>query len=187
MSQAAVSAALRAGLLAAPASGALNNAGLTAFCDAFAAVFWPYLSMTAGANIFLTPEGGIATYMVNGTGSTSVKGSVVSASGAADSSFILQANQYDAIGIVYESGIAAGQPCRVVFAGVAEVLFEDGVAPVRGYWVQAHTTDGRATNLTEPSGGGFVNSNEHFKEIGHCQESKSAGTNVLAKCVVHFN
>ena len=168
--------ALRAALAAIPS--VLNNATLTSFCAAFQTAIFASTS---------TPEGGSTFTLTNGTGSASVKGSVVSASTSADSSFILQTNQYDAIGIVYESGIANGQPCRVVYSGIAEVLFEDGVAPVRGYWVQAHTTDGRATNLTEPSGGGFVNSNEHFKEIGHCLESKSAGTDVLAKCVVHFN
>jgi len=185
MSAAALSAALRAALLAAPATGALNNSGLTAYCDAFSSVFWPYLSMVSGANIVLTPEGGIGHYLTNGTGSASVKGSVVSASTSADNSFILQANQYDAIGVVYDNAVADGAQCLVIFSGLAEVLFADGVAPVHGYWTQAHTTDGRATNAAAPSGGGFTNADEHFKELGHCLESKSAGTDVLALCTVH--
>jgi len=168
--------ALRAALAAIPS--VLNNDTLTDFCAAF---------QTALASSVFTAEGGSTFTLLNGTGSPSVKGSVVSASLAADNSFILQANQFDAIGIVYDHGVAAGEPCRVVFAGIAEVLFKDGVAPVRGYWVQADEVDGRATNLTQPSGGGFTNAQEHFKEIGHCLESKSSGTNVLAKCVVHFN
>jgi len=188
MSQAALSAALRAALLVDKEStGAIDDTPLTAFCDAFAAAFWPYLSMVAGANIFLTPEGGVATYMTNKTGAASVKGSVVSASTAVDNAFILQANEYDAIGIVYEDGIADGSLCRVVFAGVAEVLFLDGVAPVRGYWVYCDATNGRANNLAAPPGGTITAIDNHFKEIGHCRESKSAGTNVLAKSVVHFN
>lgn len=28
---------------------------------------------------------------------------------------------------------------------------------------------------------------EHFKEIGHVMESKNAGTNVLVRCILHFN
>ena len=186
MSEAVLSAALRAALIANPDSGAISNAGLTAFCDAFASAFWPYLSMVANAGIYLTPEGGVACTITNATGAASVKGSVVS-SGTTSGTFVLQTGQYDAIGIVYDDGIADGAACRVVFAGIAEVLFEDGVAPVAGYWVQASTVDGRATNAAAPSGGGFANASEHFKEIGHCQESASSGTDVLAACVVHFN
>jgi len=36
-------------------------------------------------------------------------------------------------------------------------------------------------------GGGIPELDEHMSEIGHCIESKTAGTNVLAKIIMHFN
>lgn len=126
--------------------------------------------------------------LINKTGSPSVKGTIVSASPNHDLSFILQTIQYDAIGVVYQDGVADGDLCYIIIAGIADVLLENNTASVRGNWVYASTADGRANaSLLEPSGGGFTNAQEHFKEIGHCLESKTSGTNVLAKCLIHFN
>jgi len=69
------------------------------------------------------------------------------------------------------------------------VLLQDGTASTRGYWVRTSTTTaGRAdaTNVAPP--GGTVSAlEEHLKEIGHCLETKGSGTDVLAKCILHFN
>ena len=134
----------------------------------------------------ITPIGGIVIYMVNGTGQASVKGSLVSASTSADNKFILQSNEYDTIGIVYDNGIADGGKCRIVIAGIAEVLFKDTVAATRGNVLIAADTDGRGTGIANP-GSGLPATDTHFKECGHVLESKDAGTNVLVKCIVHFN
>lgn len=125
----------------------------------------------------------------NKTGVASVKGSVVSASTAVDNAFMLQTNEFDTIGIVAESGIADGSLCWIITSGIAEVLLKDNTAATRGNWVIAADTDGRA-DATQPTP--FPNNTlnehtQHFKEIGHCTESKIAGTNVLAKCIVHCN
>lgn len=130
-------------------------------------------------------EGGLMIKLLNNTGSASVKGSLVSSSPSVDNSFVLQANEFDTIGVVYESGIANGALCWIVIQGIADVLFKDGDTVVRGYLALAADTDGRATDIDVPSSNPVVA--EHFKEIGHVLESKSAGTNVLAKVVLHFN
>lgn len=136
----------------------------------------------------LTKEGGIAIRILNKTGAASVKGTVVRMDSTTQNSFNLQAAQYDAIGAVYESGIADGALCWVVMMGIAEVLLEDSTASTTGNWVYASTVDGRANaSLAQPAGAGFVNAEEHFKEIGHCLETKNAGTNVLCKVLMHFN
>lgn len=136
----------------------------------------------------LLERGVFKVLLTNKTGAPSVRGSIVSCSTLHDLSFILQTNEFDAIGVVSENGIADGELCYVIVNGIADVLLENGTASVRGNWVHAATTDGRAdASLSQPSGGGFENASEHFKEIGHCLESKIAGTNVLAKCIVHFN
>lgn len=132
-----------------------------------------------------TPLGGIAIRIINGTGAPTVKGSLVSVSPTQDNKFVLQANEYDTVGIVYEHGISDGNLCYVVVTGIAEVLFKNGIAVTRGQLAIAADTDGRAITIAVPSSNPVVG--EHFKEIGHCMESKNAGVNVLAKCIIHFN
>lgn len=139
------------------------------------------------ANIKFTAEGGLAIKLVNKTGSNSVKGTVVRTGTVNDTSFSVQTEEFEAIGIVYEDEIADGNDCFVVVSGIAEVLLKDGTAATRGYWVKCADTDGRAEVTTPPTGIGALSTSEHFKEIGHCIESKSSGTDVLAKIVLHFN
>jgi len=134
----------------------------------------------------LTVEGGIAVKMTNKTGSASVKGSLISASTTVDNSFILQSNEYDTMGVVYQDGVADGSECWIVVSGIAEVLMKDGVTPTRGDILIAADTNGRADRTANP-GSGLPAVDTHFKECGHLVESKVAGTSVLAKAVIHFN
>lgn len=132
--------------------------------------------------VLFTPEGGFAVPLINKTGAPSVKGMLVSASKTVANAFVAQTNEYDAIGAVYDAGIADGSECRVVIYGVAEVLLEDGKPAAPGNWVHAAETDGRVdASLAQPAGAGFTEASEHFKEIGHCISSVTAGTNKLAK------
>lgn len=136
----------------------------------------------------MTPEGGLYTTLVNKTGAPSVRGSLVSASTGTDYAFELQSNEYDAIGVVYDNGVADGSACRVVFAGVADVLLKDTTAATHGQWLGAADTDGRAYAATGPGGGGFPGvTDTHFKEIGHCLQSVGGGSDVLVRAMVHFN
>lgn len=135
----------------------------------------------------LTAEGGFAVLLKNDTGGNSVKGTIVSPSTTDDDAFEIQSSAYDAFGVVYESGVADGSYCWVIIGGRAQVLLADSTAAVRGNWTKCSDTDGRAEVTTAPTGIGALSTAEHFKEIGHCIESKDAGTNVLAYVILHFN
>jgi hypothetical protein len=143
-------------------------------------------SFSSATKTKFTAEGGLAIKLTNKTGTTSVKGTVVSAATGTDNAFILQANEYDAIGVVYENGIADAAECWVVVAGIAQVLLKDSTAATRGYIALCADTDGRFI-ATAPSGSPPIATDTHFKEIGHVIESQNSGTNVLCKCVLHFN
>ena len=132
-----------------------------------------------------TGERGQLVRMINGTGSASVKGSVVACSKTVDKQFILQASEFDAFAVVAEAGIADGSECWLWVSGsTCQVLWKDGESSTRGYLALCADTDGRALNVDVPSTNPVVG--EHFKEIGHPQESKSAGTDVLVLCTLHF-
>lgn len=139
-------------------------------------------------NYMFTADGGIAKQLTNRTGLASIKGTLAESHESGDNGFETLSDEYDCIGIVYENGIADGEECWVIVTGIAEVLIEDGTASTHGNWVEASTVDGRANaTLSLPSGGTIQELQNHFKEIGHCLESKTAGTDVLAKIILHFN
>jgi hypothetical protein len=136
-------------------------------------------------DVLVTEYGGIAIRLINKTGAASVKGTLVEADTAVDMAFAVAAvDALDVIGVVYEDGVADGDEAWVVIYGIAEVLLKDSTASTRHYWVQSSDVAGRAdaTNAAPP---GAVLA--HFQEIGHCLESKIAGTNVLCKIAMHFN
>lgn len=134
-----------------------------------------------------TNERGFLVKMVNRTGHSSVKGELVSCSTTADREAILQASEYDTVGVVQEAGVAEASEMWVWMTGsVCQVLYKDSTAATRGNILLAGDTDGRAIDVANP-GGGLPGTDTHFKECGHVMESKSAGTNVLVLCVLHFN
>ena len=130
---------------------------------------------------------GIAVKMKNGTGVASVKGTVVAISTSTEGAFIAQANTYDSVGVVAESGIADGSLCWVIFQGVAEILWKDSTAATKGNLALADAVDGRASDVANP-GGGLPGTDTHSKEIGHVlQDGDALGTNRLIKVMIHFN
>lgn len=134
-----------------------------------------------------TSERGFLLKLVNRTGASSVKGTLVSCSTTADREVVKQANEYDTIGVVQEAGVAEGGYMWVWMIGsVCQVLMKDTVAAVRGDILLAADTDGRATDAANP-GEGLPGTDTHFKECGHFMESKTGGTNVLALAILHFN
>jgi hypothetical protein len=138
----------------------------------------------------LLPSGGFAVWLENQTGAASVKGTLVEASSTVDNAFqAITANDPDPIGAVFDDGVANGEQCRVVVGGRAQVLLEDGTATSRGYWAKvSETANGRVdATLAAPSGGTIAQINEHFHEVGHTLEAKTAGTNVLCWIIMHFN
>ena len=144
------------------------------------------LENTAIGQNSVTGERGHLVRMINGTGATSVKGNLVSASTTTDNQFVLEANEFDAFGVVAQSGIANGQECWIwVNGSTCEVLWENGQSSTRGYLAICAPTDGRALNVAVPSTNPAVG--EHFKEIGHVLQSKASGANVMVLCQIHFN
>lgn len=134
-----------------------------------------------------TGEGGYAIRVINGTGAVSVKGSVVAGSTSNDNTVRLcPADAVVPFGVMLEDGIPDGELCWVVVTGIAEVLLKDATEAIRGYWVGMSDVTGRAytahhTGTTPPEQA------THNLELGHCIETKAAGTGVLAKCILHFN
>jgi hypothetical protein len=144
-----------------------------------------WVALGAGSS-FVTAEGGFAVMLTNKTGANSVKGTLVQASTGTDKAFIAASSgSYEPIGAVYLSGIADGSLCPVVVGGIVDVLLEDSTASTRGYWARTSTTTAGRADITNAGAPGLVLS--HFAEIGHCLESKSSGTNVLARICMHFN
>jgi len=134
-----------------------------------------------------TGEAGIIIKLLNKTSVSTVKGTLVSASTGIDRAFILQANEYDTIGVVQEAGVPDGSKAWVWMPGsIAQVLFKDSTASTRGNILIADAVDGRAIDITNP-GSGLPATETHFKECGHVLESKNAGTNVLVLAALHFN
>lgn len=136
------------------------------------------LGGSSTSKVKFTYRGGVAVRLINKTGAPSVEGTLVAVNPALADSFITAAGQY-ACGVVYESGIADGQPCWVVVAGMARVLLKDGVASTRSDVVIASATAGRAESMTAPSIGGV-------NECGYFIQSVGAGTNALARALVSF-
>ncbi len=133
-----------------------------------------------GSNGF-TPEGGIYETFINNTG-VSVKGTIVIASTAVNNAVdIAPVNSDMSIGVIYESGISNGSPVKVVVYGKAEVLLKNNVASTRGFWCGVSDVAGRMYQLNA------VPAADHNREVGHCLETKVAGTDVLALVQIHTN
>jgi hypothetical protein len=136
----------------------------------------------------ITPDGGIAVKLINGTGAVSVKGYVVRASSAANNTVILAVIDVpDAIGVFYESGVPAGAEAWIVISGIADVYFVGNTT--RGHLARTFVA-GEGSYATGQALSEAVPSNpfsdaKHFCEIGHILESRTGAG--LAKVVLHFN
>lgn len=144
-----------------------------------------------GSPVMHTPIGGIAIQKINKTGAPSIKGTVIEVDDSQDFSIKLtEADTDDATGIIYNSGIPDGGLVWVVIDGAADALLEDSSACLHGNWARTSITQaGRvdATNLGPPAGGLILELEQHFKEVGHCEQSVTAGTDKLARINIHLN
>lgn len=137
-----------------------------------------------------TADGGLAIRITNKTGAPSVAGTIVEAhESETEAVKVSDADCLDPIGVVYEDDIADGMPVLVVIAGMVSILLEDGTASTVGYWARTSITDAGRADITNsaPPGSGIVNHDVHIKELGHCIESVSSGTDKKAKIIIHFN
>jgi hypothetical protein len=132
-----------------------------------------------------TGEYGLQIKLTNKTGAPTVKGQLVEPSSSTDMAFdTSDIDDLDCIGVVYEAGVADGSDAWI-WTGhgtVCQVLLKDGTASTRGNWVGTSDTAGRADATTATPPGAVLG---HFQEIGHCLESVSSGTNVLARILFH--
>lgn len=144
--------------------------------------------MLNDCHFLVTDTGGFAIQLINKTGAPSIKGTLAR-TGAIDNSFITTyADDGEAIGVVRQSGVADGQLCWILVYGIAEVLLENGTASTAGYWCRTSSiAPGRAVmNMAIPPGGGVPELCERCCGIGRCIETKAAGTDVYARCVIRF-
>ena len=133
-----------------------------------------------------TGERGWQMKIANGTGGNSVKGNVVVVDANADLSFDLEpADGVDPCAVVYEAGIADGSEAWCWMEGsICQVLLKDATAATRGNWARvAVDVAGRAT-MTSAVPAPPTDAT-HFREIGHCIQSKDAGADVLALILFH--
>lgn len=145
-------------------------------------------SFIGNANTRLTPEGGLAIRMINKTGANSIKGSVLEVSLTTDNGVkLIDIDDIDPIGIIYDNNIPDGELVWVVVSGLAEVLYSTPVAlgtisrcPAGG---DASGTIGEAIN--EPLPAPPFATDKHFQEIGHPIEA--IGSPGLALTDLHFN
>lgn len=138
-------------------------------------------------NIKFTREGGLAIRLNNKTGAASEKGRLVSTSTSVDHAVELGVTEdVDIMGVMYETGRVDGEDMWVVIAGICDVLLKNNTSCTRGYWVGSSDEGSYAyATLASPPA-----QPDHFREIGHCFESKAAegeGTHVLARIVLQFN
>ena len=140
-----------------------------------------------------TPIGGRAIRVINDTGEVSIRGRVLKASEAVDAAVMLcPADDDEALAIMYTEGVEDGGFVFVVTSGIAEVLLEDDTGTTRGNWLRTSITEAGTADGTnaDPPGSGIGEVQQHFKEIGHVTQNVAGGgigTNVLAKCWLHFN
>jgi hypothetical protein len=134
-----------------------------------------------------TPEGGLVVPMINATGLPSVKGMIVEPSSAIDFA-VAEApiEAFDAVGVVYNAGVADGDTCLIVVAGFADVLLEDTTPATRGNWVRTSSVAPGRANATGPVPVPPT-ADTHFQEVGHCHQTIAGGVGVLARCAIHFN
>ncbi len=165
----------------------LNKDSVTSYKVRLGSILQALWGRFTSPYVMHTPEGGLAIPLINKTGAPSVKGAIVATHPDVDEAFRLcPASAPIPIGAVYESGIPDGGICWVVVSGIAEVLLKNDTGAVRTNWVGISDVAGRAIANAHP-GAAPPETAVHNGEVGHSIQNKVAGTNVLAKIVMHFN
>lgn len=133
----------------------------------------------------VTGLGGICIALYNETGAASEKGRLVRADPANDDSVIYSANlENEALGVFLEDGIADGSLAWIVTAGIGDVALDTNTGTTAGNWLGAG-----AAGYCDGTNAAPVPA-RHWEEIGHVLETVAAagpGTNVLSRCLIHFN
>ena len=142
----------------------------------------------ANQKIKFTPLGGLAVKLTNKTGANTIKGTLVEPHDTLASSVkVAEADCYDYIGVILDSGDPDGSECWVVVTGIVEVLLKDSTEAIAHAWVKTSDAAGRVdATAAAPSGGFPAATNAHFREVGHnLSGAVGAGTDVLIKVLIH--
>lgn len=124
----------------------------------------------------LTDDGNTIVRWKNGSGTTSVRGTLADPSTSEDNAVrIASAGSEDVIGVFYESGIANGDDVWVATSGRVQMLLEDGVGAVRGQYLITSTTAGGRVEAVSSLPSLF----QRDRKVGMATESVAAGTDVL--------
>lgn len=130
-----------------------------------------------------TADGGNYLNLINQTGATSIKGTLITISSTLDNAVRISTDARSVVcGVIYEDGIANGSTVKVVVSGKAQVLLKNTIAAVHGDWVGISNVAGRAYTKTDPPTGNA----EHDLQVGLALESKAAGTDVLVNVLLRF-
>lgn len=136
----------------------------------------------------LTPEGGIAVWMINDTGAASVKGTMVRNSAVEKGVSKIAVDIPNVIGAIYDDDVPDGDEVRVVVSGLAECLFTGNASAgqfARGYLGADGGGYIAGYGLAEAFPTAPFASDKHFYEFGHIMSSHvGAG---LALVNLHFN
>ena len=141
-----------------------------------------------GRAVEITPEGGLAYWVINDTGATSFKGAVVETSASLPNAVsLIGVGDGDPIGITYDYGISDGELIRVVFSGKAEVFFVGSVSlhQFARVTVAGDTGNEAGKAIAEVFPTPPFSTDKHFMEIGHVLESRAGAG--LALINLHFN
>jgi hypothetical protein len=131
--------------------------------------------------LVINEVGGIMIQLINKTGAPSVKGELLSAHTIDNAVRKCPADSDSPIGVFFTSGVADGQLAWVVIGGVADVMLVTNNACAPGHHLFAGNVDGRVGATPN------VNTSRHWGEVGHALQTKAGGTNVLVRCVLHWN
>lgn len=124
----------------------------------------------------------LVSYLINKTGSASVKGEIVKPGSVAFGFIQAPANEDMPIGVVMDAGIPANAEGAVAVGGRAQVLLKDGVSTAIGDVLWVSSIAGRADAAATIPAAEF-----HFREIGHALEAVVGGTDKLVWVQLHFN
>lgn len=138
--------------------------------------------------VMITPEGGLAVWVVNNTGAPSFKGAILRASESVENAVdLLPIDAANPMSIAYDDGVPNGELMRVVFSGKAEVFYVGST--VLDYLARMTVAgdSGAATGkgIAEAGPNPPFSTDKHFMEVGHVMESRTGAG--LALTIIHFN
>lgn len=132
----------------------------------------------------VTPEGGFTVTMLNGTNAATVRGTVVapcSGSAYTNTFDIAPSGSLKQVGVVYDAGVATSGSCRIVVAGIADVLVQASQIPAIGSALYVGSTQGTAMSTS-----GSLAATDLQKQVGFVLSGSATAVTAgfLARAVI---